>query len=74
MPKQNEANAIYTDTDTDTDTDTVTDTVTVSHSLTRAREKQSAVADCKESVPAVRHAPAPWDDSFFVPHVLTSGI
>ena len=71
MPKQNEANAIYTDTDTDTDT--VTDTVMVSHSLTRAREKQSATADCKESVPAVRHAPAPWDDSFFVPHVLTSG-
>ena len=29
------------------------------------REKQSAKADCKESVPAVRHAPAPWDDSFF---------
>ena len=63
MSKQNEANAIYTDTDTDTDTDTVTDTV--SHSLTRAREKQSATADCKESVPAVRHAPAPWDDGFF---------
>ena len=28
MPKQNEANAIYTDTDTDTDT--VTDTVSLS--------------------------------------------
>ena len=76
MPKQNEANAIYTDTDTDTDTDTVTvtDTDTVSLSDESEREKQSAVADCKESVPAVRHAPAPWDDSFFVPHVLTSGI
>ena len=61
MPKQNEANAIYTDTDTDTDT--VTDTDTASHSLTRAREKQSATADCKESVPAVRHAPAPWQGS-----------
>ena len=35
MPKQNEANAIYTDTDT------VTDTVTVSHSLTRARERNN---------------------------------
>ena len=39
MSKQNEANAIYTDTDTDTDT--VTDTVTVSHSLTRARERNN---------------------------------
>ena len=61
MPKQNEANAIYTDTDTVTDTDT--DTVSLSDES--EREKQSATADCKESVPAVRHAPAPWDDSFF---------